>query len=361
MNSKQLFSQIIGNDHVKRYLVHMIETKAIGNSLLFAGSEGIGKSLFAQAFAKLVLITDKDLSSHPDVYVYRPEGKIGMHSIDSMRQFCEQVYMSPYQSKWKIFIIHDAERMLPSSANALLKTFEEPAKDSIIILLSSAPSMLLPTVISRCRTIRFHHLEETAVADYLQKTAGKSVEEAQKIAAISSGSIGKAVRLAEEGTDSIRKQLMQLLKFGRLQNYTQLIDEAKSISVIVEESRKQEEKVVRSALMEGMPEELTANQKQHLEKEIDGAVSLRQANSAQTLFEVILSWYRDLHLVRVNGDRTLLINRDYGEDLEKAAQRGGLLELEYVQKAISEAKLLLDRSTGLNIVIENLFLKLNLL
>ncbi len=84
-----------------------------------------------------------------------------MHSIESVRNFIHEVSMAPYGSKYKVFIIHDAERMLPTSANALLKTFEEPSKNSVIILISNHADILIPTILSRCTVVRFNQKENT--------------------------------------------------------------------------------------------------------------------------------------------------------------------------------------------------------
>ncbi len=351
----QSFEHILGNDHIKESLRHMIESKSIANSLLFEGLDGIGKSLFAEALAKMILDTDN--LNHPDLYIYRPEGKIGMHSIDSMRQFCEKVYLSPFQASWKVFIIHDAERMLPSAANALLKTFEEPSLDSVIILLSSQSSSLLPTVLSRCRTVRFHHIEKELIVGFLNSRFSLSEDEAKSIAMLSKGSIGEATRLAEEGGNTIRMQVLDYLSATQ-NSYPFLIRTAREICDLVEVAKKQEETDVRGALLRGVETELTAAQQQNLDKEIDGAVSLRQAGYAQSIFDVILSWHRDLHLLQIGGRRDLIMNEDRLVDLERCMQ-GKVLPLEKAFAAIKEAKLLLDRSTGLHIVLENLFLKIS--
>lgn len=357
----QPFSAIFGNDHIKDYLTNTVNKQAIGNSLLFAGPDGIGKSLFAESFAKLILRTDREASRHPDIYVYRPEGKLGMHSIDSMRHFSEKVYLAPFESKWKVFIIHDAERMLPSSSNALLKTFEEPAKDSIIILLSSAPSMLLPTVLSRCRTLRFHAVQEDLVARFLIERNGMDEPEATKLAALAQGSIGRALRMAEEPNDTIRKRVIEFLARGRFNTYAELIEAAKQLSTQVEESKKLEEGGIRSQLLKGLPTELTAAQQQALDKEIDGAVALKQTELSQSLFEIILSWYRDMQLLSSEADHRLLMNRESIHELKQAIAQSRILPIEAVQKALSEAKVLIERSTAIQIVLENLFLKLNFL
>lgn len=365
-----MFEHILGNDHIKQYLTRMVAKKAVGNSLLFAGPDGIGKSLFARELAKMILCSDDhegkhlrklEAGNHPDLRIYRPEGKIGMHSINSMRQFSEDVYLAPFEAKWKVFIIQDADRMLTYSANALLKTFEEPAQDSIIILISSAPSSLLPTVLSRCRTIRFNPLSEDEVANYLQMIIKKSTEEAKSFAALSGGSIGNAINLIEQGGNAIRQKILMTLSRGNVSTYQELSKLASEIADQIDESKKQEEELVRSELLKGTFADLTASQQQNLEKEIEGAVAMRQAIHAQALFENILSWYRDMNLLHANGNRAYLINRDFEEEIEQALQQGGLLSIEEAQKAASDATLSLERSTPLNIVLERLFLQLNLL
>ena len=218
-----MFEHIIGNEQAKTYLKTTAEKGTVGNSLLFAGPDGIGKSLFAEAFAHLLICQSDpqnihkrkiDAGNHPDIRIYRPEGKVGMHSIASMRLFSQEVYLAPCESKWKIFIIHEADRMLTYSANALLKTFEEPAKDAVIILISSSPEALLPTVLSRCRTIHFHPLAEQEVTSFIEKRCQKSPQEAQTIASMAQGSLGQAVRLAAEGKSPLRAATLDFLSKG---------------------------------------------------------------------------------------------------------------------------------------------------
>lgn len=365
-----MFEHIIGNEKAKDCLAKMASKGTVGNSLLFAGPDGIGKSLFAEAFAKLLICQDDpqgihrhkvDACNHPDIRIYRPEGKVGMHSIAAMRQFSEDVYLAPCEAKWKLFIIHEADRMLPYSANALLKTFEEPAEDAVIILLSNTPAALLPTILSRCRTVFFHPLSENEVSSYLMQRCNKTTEDASSIAAMAQGSIGRALRLANEGSSPVRGLLLDLFANGRVENYKQLSETAEKIAEGLEAERKKNEVEVRNALLHGSGEDLSAVQKQNIEKEIEGVLTMQMKQEAYALFEAILGWYRDLHLIHVNGNPSYLIHRDYQEACKRIYERGGLLSLELVQKAISEAQLALERSTSLNICFENLFLKLILI
>ncbi len=93
--------------------------------------------------------------NHPDLHIFRPEGKSGMHPMASIRQLLDEIYMPPFEGPCKIFILYGAERMLPSSSNALLKTLEEPLENTFFILISDEPDALLPTIRSRCRTVLF--------------------------------------------------------------------------------------------------------------------------------------------------------------------------------------------------------------
>lgn len=364
------FAHLIGNDHIKSYLLRMVEKNAIANSLLFAGPDGVGKSLFAQAFAKqLISLNDPDgaqgrkieSGNHPDIRIYRPEGKIGMHSIDSLRHFNEEVYQSPYQAKWKIFIIEDADRMMVYSANALLKTFEEPFKQSIIILLASSPESLLPTILSRCRTIRFHALSPDDIKLVAQQQWGKSPEEAARMASLARGSLGNAFRLSQQQGDVPRDLLLKLLSRGKFTSYSELIGKTKEISEYIDQRKQHIEDALRAELLKCYVNEPTSVQQQSIDKEVDGAVAMRLAQDASALFDVIFSWYRDMHLLLVNGNRAYLLNGDMLENNEQALQRGLLLPLEVVQKAIAQAKLSLERSTPFSSCLENLFLQLNFL
>lgn len=140
-------------------LSEMIRQKRIPPALLFSGPRGSGKKKMALAFIKEVLGDSEgrkiEASTHPDVHHYYPEGKVGLHSMETMRSLCNQVALRSFASDWKFFIIHEAERMLTYSSNALLKTLEEPPPHTCLILLTTQAEKLLPTLLSRCQKVSF--------------------------------------------------------------------------------------------------------------------------------------------------------------------------------------------------------------
>lgn len=354
-----MFETLLGNDKIKTYLSKVLREEKIPQSLLFAGPEGVGKSLFASAFAKCIVGTKNAL--HPDIHNYFPEGKIGIHSIQSMREFSEAVYMAPFQSKRKVFIIHEAHRMLATGANALLKTFEEPALDSVIILLSHAQEKLLPTVLSRCQIIRFQPIPVEVIESYLVTEKKLSSDEAKEAAAKGKGSLGKAALHSSSEHHPLRSALLNLLVQKQQSNYSDIVNCSKEISDQIEARLKAEEAAMLEMLLAAYPEKPGAKVRQMIEKEVEGASSLKKASEAMSLFELLLSWYRDLRLLSVSGNPDLLSNRDFKNQLEGVLQKGGLLPIEKVEEALSQAVLGLERSTPLALIFESLFLRLSLM
>lgn len=361
------FSQIIGNEEIKNQLKRMIDRRKISHSLLFAGPEGIGKSLFAEALAVCLMEEydpDKDHARkiaaglHPDIHIYRPEGKLGLHSIQTLRQLSEEVYLPPYEASWKVFIIHDADRMLSYSANALLKTFEEPPPHTLIILLSCSPANLLPTILSRCSTLHFKLLSNQQILEFLKQNYQLEETAYDKIIRQAQGSLGRAIKLATQG-DAERSALLHLIAQGLFFDYRHLQEGIQTINEQVEVAKKQAEESAKEVLQKISFEHLSAQQKHALEKEMEGLTVLALTQKVHVLFDSILSWYRDLELLLLGGPVDQLCNPDFRTELEQAVQRGEFKPLDQVHKAIESAYLSLQRSTPLAICLENLFLKLD--
>jgi len=350
------YDPLIGNDQIKKYLTQILEKEAVPNSLLFSGIDGIGKGLFAEAFARKLLQTTK--KHPPDLRHYHPVGKLGMHSIDSLRELTREVFLSPFEAKKKVFIVHEAHRMLATSANALLKTFEEPALNAVVILLSAHPEQMLPTILSRCQKLRFLPIPTDAIVDFLEKEKQVSPEEAQRIAHLARGSIGQACRLLEEGENALSKTLFAALACGDLSSYTGIHNFAQSVHKKIESIIKEEEGGVREELTKQFPSKMTAIQRDALEKEVEGCLSMRKGIEAQSLFDALLCWHRDLHLLHIGGDESLLMNPDFKEKMAVRLKEGSLVPLEKLQKCVEDAKVKLQRSIPLNYCLENLFLSL---
>ena len=122
------------------------------------------------------------------------------------------VGLSPHSGRWKIYIIGDAERLNEEASNCLLKTLEEPPAHTILILLAPDESSVLPTVASRCFVVPVRNLPTREVAQALEEQWDADREQAELMAALSSGRIGYAVSLLEdrESLSRRRKALEEL-------------------------------------------------------------------------------------------------------------------------------------------------------
>ncbi len=346
-----MFDQLIGNPSIKKYLQKLLKSQAIPHALLFSGPAGVGKGCFARAFA-IELLGEGLRSFHPDLHEYSPEGKIGIHSIETMRAFSEEVTLSPYQSKWKVFIIYEAERMLVYSANALLKTFEEPPPHTMIILVSSSSELLLPTILSRCYTIPFKAITLHEMIPWLQTTRGLDLEQSRTIARASKGSISHALKLLESQQDPFETFIVPVLDRGGFDGYHELTKVTHSIAEQIDALKSNDEEVSES--------DLTAVQRDQLEKLQAGAGAVQHAEQAHLLFEQISAWYRDMVLLHYHGDEQGLWHAKHRDMLVQAIQRGAMLEMDFVQDAVKEASTGLQRSVPLQNVLETLFIRLNL-
>ena len=222
-----MFSRLIGNDEVKESLRHLLVSGRVPGSLLFTGEAGIGKKLFALELAKAMNCRyrvgveacdecssckrvsrstfppfgkdedDKERliwSEHADVAMARPYKNI--IRVKVMRELEREANFRPFEGAARVFIVEDADTMNDQAANALLKTLEEPPPTSHLILTTSNPTALLPTIRSRCQTIRFAPIPREAIEAFLIEEKKLPTADAALLSRTASGSLGRAL-----GTD----------------------------------------------------------------------------------------------------------------------------------------------------------------
>ncbi|HEU4936308.1 MAG TPA: DNA polymerase III subunit delta' [Vicinamibacterales bacterium] len=213
--AKIAFRDITGH----RLLLELIARAAVRGTLppsvIFAGPEGVGKRLAAVSLAqvmnclalkgtdavdacgKCAACTRIARGVHADVLVVEP-GDTGTIKIDQVRDAVERSAYRPFEGRRRVVIIDNAESLNAEAQNALLKTLEEPPAASTFVLVTSRPDVLLPTVVSRCQRLRFGRLAPAEIAEVLIRDHEYAEADAHAAAALSDGSIGRAL---EGGTD----------------------------------------------------------------------------------------------------------------------------------------------------------------
>ena len=189
-----MFSDIIGNDKLKKELIHSVEINKTSHSCLFIGTEGIGKKLIAEEFAKMLLAV-KDTENSPDFSIIEPDGN--SIKIEQIREFQKKVSEKPIISNKKVYIINDSDKMTVEAQNCLLKTLEEPPEFVTIILIGSNENSFLSTIKSRCMILHFEKISDEQIQKYLQDNHQTEINSKIMLEACQ-GSIGKALEIKDK-------------------------------------------------------------------------------------------------------------------------------------------------------------------
>lgn len=236
-----MFTGFIGNAQALRSLARLASSGRMPHAMLFAGPEGVGKKLAALELARALVCHDpldgaacgkcaacvragvfdlprsekgEDfervfLSEHPDIGMVIPfKNNI---RIGAIRELEREAYYRPYEGPARIFIVDDADKMKDPAANALLKTLEEPASTSYIILVTARPDALLQTIHSRCQTVRFAPVPAAEIERSLSDSGKFSPEDARLSARLASGSVSRALSINIDEFRNKRHLILEVL------------------------------------------------------------------------------------------------------------------------------------------------------
>ncbi|HZC35331.1 MAG TPA: hypothetical protein VE242_06945, partial [Chthoniobacterales bacterium] len=131
------------------YLIRAHEVGRLAHAFLITGPDGSGKLALAEQFYRAVNRVEH-VARDPDFHLVQPESKSRRILVEQIRALEEELRMRSTTGKLKFGVIVEADRMMPQSANAFLKTLEEPPAGSLLLLLTSLPEALLETIRSRC-------------------------------------------------------------------------------------------------------------------------------------------------------------------------------------------------------------------
>ena len=205
---------------------------------LFHGNTGRGKATSA---AELAAILNRDAPTYPYLTVVGLEDRasIGIEQIRKLQGDLNLRAANP--SGQRVVLFEAADKLTTEAQNALLKVIEEPPAATVIILASTDPERLLPTVRSRTQAVYFPPLAKSVIADYLTAHDGVPGPLAAELAELSDGAIGLARRLANDETeletyrrlDALGQELLGAPVFTRLVTARQLTDAKAPLAILV--------------------------------------------------------------------------------------------------------------------------------
>lgn len=310
------FQDIKGQLNAVNILQRFLTADKSDGGFLFLGPEGVGKKLTAKIFAKalncLNLTNDScdtciscrkiDKGIHPDVHIYDfSDDEI---KIEQIRSLQEEISFKPYEGKKKVFIINNAHNLNFISSNAFLKTLEEPPKDTIIILITDKQNLLLDTIISRCRRIKFYGLSQEVMEKILQADGSLDSNQLKFISFFSQGRIGNA--LALKGNDCFEEK-------------NKIIDAFFS--------------------------------KHDFENKV---LFIKERQDLKFSINILLNFFRDIYLLKTGVSVDNLINIDRKEMLLEYSSLYSYEKLDEILNVLSDSIVYIEQSVNIKLVLSNI-------
>jgi DNA polymerase-3 subunit delta' len=218
---------ILGREKVTADFKKLVSSGSLGHAYLFYGPAMVGKRTFATAFARFLekgvfeppadgeVLQDSKMIDLAFAKQMDPDKKGDSIGIDAAREIKNFLWQKPNMSPRRTLILDEVEFLTTEAQNALLKITEEPPASSLIILVSSDPGGLLPTIMSRIEKVYFGLVPEREIAEWLVKQRKLAATEAKTFAKRSFGKPGLAIRLAED--ENLRNNIALAEKLLKVQ------------------------------------------------------------------------------------------------------------------------------------------------
>ncbi|MDD3173730.1 MAG: DNA polymerase III subunit delta' [Herbinix sp.] len=322
----QEFGQIIGHESIIQHLQNAIISHKVSHAYILHGEEGMGKKLLAAAYAKTLQCEENgiiscnrckscmqtDSNNHPDI-IWVTHEKISIGVDDIRLQVNADIQIKPYNSRYKIYIIDDADKLTEQAQNALLKTIEEPPEYAVILLLTSNIGVILPTILSRCVLLNLKPVDKQVIKEFLMQQHHIPDYIAEVASAFSGGNVGKAIKYASsEDFEQMKGNVLHILKY---------IDDMELYEVIL-----------------GL-KFLTSDK-----------------NNIDDYIDLMILWYRDVLMFKATMDPDLLLYRDELTFINKQANIRSYEGIEKIINAMDKAKIRLKANVNFDIAIELMLL-----
>ena len=299
----------------------------VSHAYILNGEKGSGKKMLASLFAQTLQCEKGGTEpcyechsckqavsgNHPDI-IWVTHEKPNSISVDDIRvQINGDIQVKPYNGKYKIYIVPDADMMTVQAQNALLKTIEEPPAYAIILLLTENANSLLPTICSRCVMLKLRNIKDQLVKRYLMEQLQVPDYKADVCTAFAQGNIGKAAMLAgSEHFNEIKDEAVRLLKNIDTMELGDLVEAVKRISAY---------KI-----------EIT------------------------DYLDILMIWYRDVLIYKATMNIDRLIFGEEIDSIRERAKKSSYEGIETILEALEKAKARLRANVNFDLVMELLLL-----
>jgi DNA polymerase-3 subunit delta' len=321
------FGDIVGHEQIISHLQNAITMGKVSHAYIINGPKSSGKMKLAEAFAMALQCekggSDGCMECHsckqvvnrnqPDI-IYVSHEKPNTIGVDDIRlQVNNDIVIKPYSSRYKIYIIDEAEKMNQQAQNALLKTIEEPPAYGILLLLTTNADMLLQTIRSRCIILNIKAVNDETIRSFLLENYQIPDYYADVCTAFAQGNVGKAVQLvSSEHFNEIKGAVVQLMKRVNDIDFYEMGAAVKQI----------------------------------------GEYKLE----IEDYFDLMMVWFRDVLYLKATNDVNGLIFKEEVYEIKKQATQRSYNGIETILEALQKAKARIKANVNFDLVIELLLL-----
>lgn len=321
------FGDIIGHEDIVKHFKSSIELGKVSHAYILNGEKGAGKKTLVSVVTKTLQCEEGgpdpcgkcksclqvESGNQADI-IWITHEKPNVISVDEIReQIVNDIQLKPYSSKYKIYVVPDAQMMNPQAQNALLKTLEEPPEYAIVMLLTDNVNKFLPTILSRCIVLNFKPVNELSVMDYLVNQLDIDQEKARFCTDFAQGNLGKAVRLAIS-TDykEIKETSIRLLRNIQDMEMDDIIQAVKNM----------------------------------------GKYKL----DITDYIDIMTMWFRDILMVKISNSPNKIIFKNEFSTMKKQASKMSYEGVEKILEAMDKLKIRLEANVNFDIAMELMLL-----
>ncbi len=356
------FDDLIGQDIAAQFLTAVIQSEKPAHAYLFAGPLGSGKMEASRAFAQALLCEkgggdscDTCMrvahSTHPDFHIVPPSGAAG-YLVEQVQDIINSAVLAPVRARRKVYLITRADLLSGHTANALLKTLEEPPHDTIFLLMARNRDAVLETIVSRCQVLPFRRIPEPeAIATVVEKT-GAAPEDARIALAATGGSLFYAEQFwRSQERRNLRIATLEALErlvyaddASVLENARDLIVKMRApLDVVKMEQQRQ---------LEQSRDFLSAGNLGRLEQQQRRELTSRERETIGEILDVARSWIRDVMVEQMPTSSQRPVNVDFITNIRKMAEQVELAACVRALGAVDEAQRQIQYNVSLQLALE---------
>ena len=357
---RSLLAHLDTQPRVRDFLIRAVMQGRTSHAYLFLGAPGSGKLDAAWALAQALLCDDNGCGAcdscvrvarhtHPDVHMYAPESATG-YLIAQTRELLEDVALAPIRAKRKVYIIDHAEQLRANSANALLKTLEEPPAGVTFILLGTSADTILPTIVSRCQCVPFRILSTDEAVRAVELATGVPADRCRMAVSVAGSPARAAEFLKSAERQEARRAMLRAVDALVRADEADILSSAKDLMNVIH-APLADVKSTQQAVLEQNADYLSRGAMKQLEDRNKRELSARERSGIMEALASVRSLLRDVLLI-CEGAHDGVVNGDVEDIVNRLAARATTTGTTRALDAIASAEARIARNVTPQLAVE---------